>query len=261
DSFEDFTTWSASGSLKMLQTPVRLHATVGEGVKYPSLFELFGSFPGGVFIANPNLTPEESFGWDAGVEIATPDRKALVDVTYFSQNLENEIDIDFLPTFASTAINRTGESKREGVEVAGHIEFGQGLRLGASYTYLKAREDDGSEEIRRPPHSGRLDVNYNFDQGRANLNLAAVYNGEMFDKAFNSNTFTALPVKLDEFLLLTAAASYKVTPGVEVYGRVENLLDEDYTEVVGINTAPIAAYAGLRFTYVEEQTRAWAEGR
>jgi vitamin B12 transporter len=50
-------------------------------------------------------------------------------------------------------------------------------------------------------------------------------------------------------------------PGVELYGRVENALNEDYQQVFGYETADIAAYAGFRFTYVEEATRAWAEGR
>lgn len=259
DSFEDFTTWNASGSLKIPQTPLRVHASVGKGVKYPSLLELFGNFPGAGFVSNPNLVPEESIGWDAGIELATPDRTALIDVTYFSQNLKNEIDFSFFPLF--TSFNRTGESTREGVEIAGHVFVTKDIRVGASYTYLKAREDDGTEEIRRPPHSGRVDVNYRFADGLGNLNLAAVYNGEMLDKAFNFNTFTTLPLKLDDFWLLTAAASYKVAPGIELYGRVENLLDEDYTEIIGIESAPIAAFAGVRLTYVEENTRAWSEGR
>lgn len=259
DSFDDFTTWNVSGSLKVPQTPLRLHGSVGKGVKYPSLLELFGNFPGAGFVSNPDLVPEESLGWDAGIELATPDRKALIDVTYFSQNLKNEIDFSFFPLF--TSFNRTGESKREGVEIAGHVDLTNAVRIGASYTYLKAREDDGSQEVRRPRHSGRADLNYSFAEGLGNLNVATAYNGEMLDLAFNNFTFAAVPVQLDEYWLVTAAASYKVSPGIEIYGRVENLLDEKYSEVFSIDGAPIAAYAGVRLTYVEEQTRAWSEGR
>jgi vitamin B12 transporter len=68
-------------------------------------------------------------------------------------------------------------------------------------------------------------------------------------------------VELDSYLLLNVAASYQLSPGVELFGRVENALNEDYQDVFGFETAGIAAYAGLRFTYVEEATRAWAEGR
>ena len=259
DSFDDFTTWNVSGSLKVPQTPIRLHGSVGKGVKYPSLLELFGNFPGAGFTSNPDLVPEESLGWDAGIELATPDRKAVIDVTYFSQNLKNEIDFSFFPLF--TSFNRTGESTREGIEVSGHVDLTQAIRVGVSYTNLNAREDDGSEEVRRPRHSGRADFNYSFAEGLGNFNVAAAYNGEMLDTAFNNFTFSSVPIQLDEYWLVTAAASYKVSPGVEIYGRVENVLDEKYSEIFSVDGAPIAAYAGVRFTYVEEKTRAWAEGR
>ena len=45
---------------------MRPHASVGTAVKLPTMFEQFGTEP--VLRAQPSLTPEESFGWDAGVE-------------------------------------------------------------------------------------------------------------------------------------------------------------------------------------------------
>ena len=54
DFVEDFTAWHTAASLKVPQTPFRLHSSVGTGVKYPSLSEQFGSFFG--FIPNPDLT-------------------------------------------------------------------------------------------------------------------------------------------------------------------------------------------------------------
>jgi vitamin B12 transporter len=52
-----------------------------------------------------------------------------------------------------------------------------------------------------------------------------------------------------------------VSPGVALYGRIENLLDQDYQQVFGFETAGTAAYAGLRFTYEERASVAWANGR
>jgi vitamin B12 transporter len=42
------------------------------------------------------------------------------------------------------------------------------------------------------------------------------------------------------------AGSYEVSPGLELFGRVENLLNQDYQEVFGYETAGVAAYAGVR---------------
>jgi vitamin B12 transporter len=81
----------------------------------------------------------------------------------------------------------------------------------------------------------------------------------MLDLAFSPITFTSQRLALDEYWLVTAAASYQVAPGVELFGRVENLLDQDYEEVFGYNSAGVAAYAGLRFTYEEPSTLEWAQ--
>lgn len=265
EGFEDATTWRAAGSLQPGGSPFRLHASVGTGIKYPSFSEQFGVFTG--FVANPNLTPETSLGWDAGVEVTFLGGKGVIDVTYFNTNLENEIDFNFVPpagacggvAFCFIPFNRTGESQRDGIEVSGRIIIVDGLSVGAAYTYLDAREEDGAEEVRRAPHSGRADLNYAFASGKGNFNLAAVYNGRMLDLAFSPITFTSQRLALDEYWLVTAAASYEVAPGVELFGRVENLLDQDYEEVFGYNSAGVAAYAGVRFTYEEPSTLDWAQ--
>lgn len=263
DGFEDATTWRFAGSLQPQGSPFRLHSSVGTGIKYPSFSEQFGVFTG--FVANPNLTPEKSLGWDVGLETTFFGDRGVVDVTYFNTNLENEIDFNFVPPasacgstpFCFIPFNRTGESKRDGIEVSSRVIVVEGLSVGLSYTYLNAREEDGQEEVRRPPHSGRADLNYVFASGKGNFNLAAVYNGSMQDLAFNPITFASQRVLLDEYWLVTAAASYKVVPGVELYGRVENLLDQDYEEIFGFNSAGVAAYAGVRLTYEEPSTRDW----
>ena len=48
---------------------------------------------------------------------------------------------------------------------------------------------------------------------------------------------------------MNAAASYKLQPGVELFARVENLLDASYQEVLGYQAAPITAFAGVKLTF------------
>jgi vitamin B12 transporter len=257
-AFDDFTTWHTAASLNVPGTVVRLHASTGTGVKFPSFSEQFGFFFG--FTPNPDLKPESSFGWDGGAEVTLLGGKAVVDVTYFDQNLENEIATKFLANFTSTAVNLIGESTRRGVEVSARAIVFPGLTVGGAYTFLDASEPDGIQEIRRPVHSGKVDVNYVFLDNKANINLSAVYNGDMKDVAFDAGTFAQNRVTLDEYWLLRLAASYKVTPGVELFGRVENLLDQDYQDVFGFETAGLAAYGGIRFTYEEPSTLSWGKG-
>src|SRR5262249_4109833 len=118
DNFQDFTTWRAAASLALREIGLRPHASVGTAVKPPTMFEQFGTDR--CFVSNPNLQPEESFGWDSGLEFMFFKGVATVDVTYFRANLTNKID-GFAPgplPFTTTAVNLPGESSRQGVEVA-----------------------------------------------------------------------------------------------------------------------------------------------
>lgn len=257
EGFDDFTTWRSAVSVPLKGVGLRPHASVGTAVKFPNMFELFGSIPG-FFTPNPDLQPEESFGWDAGVEYTFGAGIAVLDVTYFRTNLKNEI---VTLGFPYSLENADGESSREGIEVAARAKLFAGLTLGGAYTYLEAKNDSGEEAIRRPPHTARFDLNYVFDAGRANLNLAAIYNGRQTDLGFRMPTFSQERVLLDSYWMTTIAASYQLTPGVELFGRVENVLDDDYQETYGFETAGTTAFAGLRFTYVEAASIPWAEGR
>ncbi len=245
--FDDFTTWHVDGSYIVPGNVFRLHASAGNGVKYPSFGDLYGFFTG--FAPNPNLRPEESIGYDFGVETKLLAGRALVDVTYFHADLTNEISLACPPpTFICSPYNRSGPSTRSGIELAGRYLLTPQITLGGSYTFLNAKQD-GIEEVRRPRHAGRMDANYAFQQGRGNFNVAAIYNGNMKDLVTDA-AFVDGYTTLDSYWLLRVAASYKLQPGVEVFGRVENLLDRHYQEVFGYNATPgIGAFAGVKLTF------------
>ena len=62
--------------------------------------------------------------------------------------------------------------------------------------------------------------------------------------------FNTARVTLDGYWLINATASYKLQPGVEVFGRVQNILDQQYQEVFGYNaTAGTTAFAGVKLTF------------
>jgi vitamin B12 transporter len=249
DNFQDFTTWRTAASLVLRELNARPHASAGTAVKLPTMFEQFGTTQ--FFVPNPSLTPEKSFGWDAGVELTFHSGRMTFDVTYFRANLTDKINGFFFdPGLGNfTAINLPGESTREGVEISARFKLAPNLTLGGAYTYTDARDPDGQRELRRPPHSARADVAYAFHGGRGAVTLAAIYNGAMDDRAFVLPFFTpSLRVGLDDYWLVNATARYKLQPGVELFGRVENALDQHYQEAFGFEAAPIAAYAGLKLT-------------
>ncbi|MDZ7826290.1 MAG: hypothetical protein U5R48_10070 [Gammaproteobacteria bacterium] len=78
----------------------------------------------------------------------------------------------------------------------------------------------------------------------ANLPIDAVWNGSRDDRDFA--TFPARTVELDDFLLLGTALSWTLAPGVDLFVRGKNLLDERYEEVLGFRRPGHALHAGSR---------------
>jgi len=245
DAFDDATTYRLTAAYLLPHSGTRLQASYGKGITDPTFFELFGRTSD--FVGNPDLKPEESIGWDVGVEQKFLDDRLTVGATYFQADLTDEIDGS-----GGSVVNEPGESEREGVEITASAQLTQDLLLIGSYTYLDATNPDGSEETRRPPHSGSFGLRYTSPDGRAKLTADAMYNGKTKDEDF-SPPFPSPPniVTLDDYLLVNVAGSYELDDNFEVFGRVENLLDQDYEEVFGYSTAPISAYGGLRVTLGE----------
>ncbi len=254
ESFQDHDTWRTAASLRLPELGLRPHASVGTSVKFPTMFEQFGST--GLFVPNPNLKPEESFGWDAGLEVTFLRGLALVDVTYFETELSNSITTTFSPKF--TAVNLAGESKRHGVEVAAKARITRELTLGGAYTWLDATDPDGRQSIRRAPHTGRVDLNYAFLGGKANFNTAAIYKSGGLDIGLNPD-YSTTRVALADYWLVNVAASYKVAPGVELFARGENLLDARYQELYGYASPGISVFGGVKLTYEDPATASWAK--
>src|SRR5262249_58744278 len=89
-----------------------------------------------------------------------------------------------------------------------------------------------------------------FPGGRAAQTVAVIYTGSTQDFVFPLPFFHPHPrLSLPPYWLVNAAVSYRLQPGVELFGRVENLLDQHYQESFGFDAAPLAAFAGVKLTF------------
>jgi len=233
-----------------LSASSRLHASLGTGLKQPTFTELFGFFPDS-FVGNPGLKPEESLGWDIGIEQGFLDQRIVADLTVFSMTLEDEVQAVFLPSFQSSVANADGTSRRQGVELDLRARLNDALTARASYTYTDAREAPPAggtkrREIRRPRHMAALNLNYRFLNQRANLNLNLSYTGEQNDDIFPPPFFGRETVPLDAYTLINLSGSFELLPGLRLFARAENLFDEDYRNLVGYRTPGAAVYAGMQ---------------
>ncbi len=243
ERFDDAATYRLTASYSLPEWGTRFKASHGTGVKNPTLFELFGFTTG--FVGNPNLRPEHGRSFDAGVEQRFWDGRAVLDVTGFANRID---DLIGLVGFPGTSVNLPGTSKIEGIELALHMQATEGLRLGASYTFSDGEDAAGRALVRRPRHIASANAAWRFAGGRGSLNLGLKYNGSSIDTRFDAS-FTPSPVRLDGYWLVDLAASYALTDQVEVFGRIENLLNHDYQEAFTYGSVGFGAFAGLRMRY------------
>jgi vitamin B12 transporter len=244
--FADETTWRAAVAY-WLTSGTQIHGSYGTGVSDPTFFDRFGFFPD-QFQGNPDLTPEKARGWDIGVRQDFLDDRLVVDITWFSSNLRDEIISVFdFNTFLTSVDNQVGKSKRNGLELTARYRLDQSLFLDFAYTWLDADDPDGIREVRRARHQASASGTVRFLDGRGEATLAVNYNGKQDDLDFA--TFPASRVSLGAYTLVTLSASWQLMDGLELFGRVENLLDETYQSVLGFNTPGIGAYAGLRVRF------------
>ena len=66
---------------------------------------------------------------------------------------------------------------------------------------------------------------------------------------FDSNDFSTTRLELDRYMLVNLAGSYNVTNEAQVFGRVDNLFDEEYVVATGFGSYGIGAYGGIRLTF------------
>lgn len=239
EAWDEVFTWRSTATYRIPQTGVRLHGSYGTGFRAPSFFELFGSIPAFFFEGNPDLEPERSRGWDAGVEWSLGN-SFLVDVTYFRNDIKDLID--FSPS-------NVGRARTEGIEATLRGQWlDERVELAASATYLFGAENRASGErlLRRPEWTASIDLAVHPTE-KLTLGIGGTYLDERVDLDFD--TFPATRVTLDAAWLLRAYGSYEINETITVTGRIENALDEDYQEVLGVPARDLGAFGGVRFEF------------
>jgi vitamin B12 transporter len=243
DRFQDADTYRLNGSYRF-ENGLRFHAAAGTGFKAPTNFELFGFDPGN-FVGNPDLKPEHSKGWELGAQ-QDFNNGVTIGATYFSNVFENEIFTVFpAPDFVATPDNRTSDSKQKGVELFASVRLDNGVRLEGSYTYLDALED-GTEEIRRAPHIASATISWRGMEEKLGVFLSFQYNGRQKDTQFLPDFPFSANVTLPAFTLLNMGADWRLNDHIGLFGRLENLFDEQYEELFSYRSPGRAFYVGIR---------------
>ncbi|MEP6937972.1 MAG: TonB-dependent receptor [Chthoniobacterales bacterium] len=239
NQFGDVWTYRVASSYRFKPTGTTVRASVATGFSPPSSQDkIFGN--------NFGLEPERDFGWDAGVVQSLWNGRVALGATYFHNDLSNLIG--FNGQFATLNL---GAARTQGIESEIRIRPVADLTFTASYTYLDAEKTSaadisqpaGARLPRRPRHEAYVSASYLWF-GKLRTTAEA-----KFVNAREELSFGAANFDIEDYMFVNFAAEYQVNRHLSIYGRIDNLGNEHYSEVFGFPALGRAVYGGVRLSF------------
>ena len=232
DNFSDYgtaSTWSALLEKNLVENII-LVSRYSTSFSPPQANDLYGMW------GNPNLKPEEADAWEVGVT-ASPNEMINLRVSYFDTRYTNLIE------WSGSSTANVGIARTKGVESS--IEAVQGNYSSRfSFSYLDAVNSNTDQRLlRRPRILGNFVVQHANDMSTLGLGLKFVH--DVMD--IDGGNFST--IEGDDYAIVRLFADYQISEGIKLFGRIENMMDEDYEEVDGYPALGRAVYTGLGFSF------------
>lgn len=233
-------------------TWTRVRANAATGIRPPDVFET-------AFTDNPDLAPERSRSYDAGVEHAFADGKLIVETTWF-HNEYDDLIVSVAPDFQDASRYKTdniANARARGLELLTSVRPVAAITVRAAYTWLDSAIlavdgrsggvpspfSVGDPLIRRPHHQGWVDAVATFSRVTAFARLGA--RGRVLDVDPSFGAFGGR-VRGPGYAAVDLGASVNWWKGVSIFGRASNMLDTAYEEALGFSSPGRQVIAGVR---------------
>jgi vitamin B12 transporter len=239
NQFGDIWTYRFAGSYLIAKTDTHLHASVATGFSPPSAQDkIFGN--------NFALEPEENLGWDVGIDQRFCEGRVMFGLTYFHNDLSNVIGFNGL--FETLNL---GAALTQGIEAEVRVTPIKDLTLLATYTYLDARNTSaaditqlpGARLPRRPRNEVYVSASYLWAK-KLRTTIEAKFVNAREELNFGGPNFD-----IEDYAFVNLAAEYEINKCVSIFARINNLTDEQYSEVFGFPALGRTTYAGVKVRF------------
>ena len=211
---------------------LRIHASAGQGVKVPSLYQLYSDY------GTATLVEEKSTTLDGGVDYGFDG--GLLSVSLFTRSVRDQIDFVYDTCTLDQpygCYGNIGRTETRGVELELSKDLTDSLSLRGNYSFLHARDNYGSLLPRRPDQMGSVDLTWTASD-KLNLGLGLRHVGEALDTAFTG--------MLKAYDLADLRANYALNDRLGLYGRIENAGDTRYQTAGGYGQTGRRIWVGLQ---------------
>jgi vitamin B12 transporter len=244
--------WSVAIPLEKISTTLR--GSYSEGFRAPSFNDLF--FPN---FGDPKLQPEVSSEYDGGFTTNVGERASFT-ATYFSRRVKNLIVAVPCPTcFFGSQAGNAGRVDTQGVEIVPSVTIVKGLTFGGNVTILDETHKDAVGSTARPlrvaKHAASALLQYQrggvfmpHDRVAANVNY--IFVGDRDDITLASGIANhAAYHRVDAVVSYTLGMPLNFVHNEEVFARVSNMMDRNYSEAFGFKAPPVTFVAGVKLDF------------
>ena len=223
----------------------KVRASYGTGFRTPTLNDLF--FQGS---DNPNLKPEKSQSFDVGIDQSLLDGKVQLTAGYFWNRFRDLIQFQTVPslvcppsTFGFCPLN-VALAKTQGWEFGFKAQVLKGLELRGQYSMTLTRDLVTVRRLpRRPVDQATVGFTYQpIEPVRVNLDYR-------FVGARNNDVVNSPAQRQGSFGVVNVSASYDVTKQWQLFGRIDNVFNQQYEEILFFGTPIRSVFGGVKFTY------------
>ena len=221
----------------------RLRAAAGRGFRTPTISET--SDP---FLGNPALSPEFTWSYEVGADIALAGGEAAVSMTWFHQDFRDLIQYDdTVPgPVGFGQLSNVGTSFSRGVELGGTWQLNRVVGLAGTYTYTDTWNSTYGQRIRGVPTQ----------RGSASILLTptTAFTGRV-DWRLESDQLDVPPnggdprrpgyARVDLHARYLWRTGSREAPQVALTGKIQNLLNRDYEERKGYPAPGINFLLGM----------------
>lgn len=220
-AFEDKVTGKV-GAKYLFSNDFSLYANYGTAYRTPAIFDMINLWG----TSNLDLKPENIKSLNVGMQYAG------LNINFFKNQIEDMISWNNM-TFMNENID--GTSTLKGIEISYEQQLFQTLLAGANYTYVDAKNEDGTRLVNRPRYQSTLYATYlPMKQLAVNVNGSYIGSRKDYSTEETGNYFVA-----------NTKVTYHATKDLDVYVKVNNLFDRYYQTVYGYASAERSYYMGV----------------
>ena len=166
--------------------------------------------------------------------------KAKTNVSFF-KNIYKNLITSYLVTPGNYSYTNINKAESQGVECSVNLIPLERLNVSANYTYLMTDNGLGKQLAQRPLNKAMLSAQYELIN-KLHIGLEGLFTGTRYE--YNSST-----TKLGSYYIINMTTSYDLRKNIQVYARLNNMLDRRYADFTNYNTPGVAAYAGLKVSF------------